>query len=124
MLQNADVAHGSFNGYAEVVRRNDAAIGELWQAVQQDPELADSTSFFIVPEFGRDTDLNARRGLDHGDGSEDLNYVTILAWGPDFKKGVVNKDTVRTIDVTPTICGMFGAEAALARGSRLPGLFA
>ena len=41
VLQNADVAHGSFNGYSEVIRRNDAAIGELWQAVQADPELAE-----------------------------------------------------------------------------------
>ncbi len=32
VLQNADIAHGSFNGYVEVVRRNDAAIGELWAA--------------------------------------------------------------------------------------------
>jgi len=124
VLQNADVAHGSFNAYSEVIRRNDAAIGELWTAVKEDPELADSTAFFIVPEFGRDADLNARRGLDHGDGSQDLNYVTVLAWGPDFKRGVVSTDTIRTIDVTPTICGMFGAEAKFARGSRLPGLFA
>ena len=34
VLQQADVAHGSFNGYAEVIRQNDAAIGELWKAVQ------------------------------------------------------------------------------------------
>ena len=28
VLQNADVAHGSYNAYVEVIRKNDAAIGE------------------------------------------------------------------------------------------------
>ncbi len=124
VLQNADIAHGSFNGYAEVIRRNDAALGELWAAVKADEELAESTSFFICPEFGRDRDLNARRGLDHGDGSDDLNYVSCVAWGPDFKKGKVVKDDVRVIDVTPSVCDLFGAQAKMSRGKRLPGLLA
>ncbi len=124
VLQNADIAHGSYNGYVEVIRRNDAAIGELWAAVKADPELAYSTAFFVLPEFGRDHDLNSRRGLDHGDGSDDLNYVSCLAWGPGFRRGAVVQEDVRTVDVTPTICKLFGAEAKLSRGKTLPGLMA
>jgi len=124
VLQNADIAHGSYNGYVEVIRRNDAAIGELWNIVKADPELAESTAFFVLPEFGRDADLNARRGLDHGDGSEDLRRVSLLAWGPDFRKGREASDEVRTIDVTPTICDLLGAEARHSRGRVLPGLYA
>jgi arylsulfatase A-like enzyme len=123
VLQNADVAHGSFNAYAEVVRRNDAAIGELITAIKGDDELRDSTAVFVLPEFGRDRDLNSRRGLDHGDGSDDLNYVQGVAWGPDFKRGREVTEDLRTIDVTPTICGLFGAEAKLAKGQALRGLF-
>ena len=124
VLQEADIAHGSYNGYVEVIRRNDAALGELWQAVKQDRDLAASTAFLIVPEFGRDRDLNSRRGLDHGDGSEDLSYVTCLAWGPDFKRASVVKEDVQVIDVAPTVCDLFGAKARYARGRRLPGLYA
>lgn len=124
VLQNADVAHGSYNGYVEVVRRNDAAIGELWTAVKNDPELASTTSFLVCPEFGRDRDLNARRGLDHGDGSEDLNYVSCLAWGPDFRRGAVVKDDVMVIDVAPTVCDLLGAKARHANGKVLPSLYA
>ena len=87
--------------------------------MKEDPELADSTAIFVVPEFGRDADLNSRRGLDHGDGSDDLRYVSGLAWGPDFRKGVVVKEDVRVIDFTPTICQVMGADAKLARGKRL-----
>ena len=124
VLQNADVAHGSYNAYVEVIRKNDAAIGEIWQAVKDDPELADSTAIFAVPEFGRDKDLNARRGLDHGDGSDDLQYVAGVAWGPDFKKGVTVKKDVRVIDFCPTICQVLGSDARLAQGKRLGKLLA
>ena len=124
VLQQADVAHGSFNAYVEVVRQNDAALGELVAAIRADRELADSTALVICPEFGRDADLNSRRGLDHGDGSEDLEYVSALAWGPDFRRNHVVQRDVRTIDVCPTVCEVFGVEARFARGARLPDLLA
>ena len=119
VLQNADIAHGSFNGYTEVIRRNDAAIGELMEAIQSDEELRDSTTVFVVPEFGRDADVNSRRGLDHGDGSDDLRFVHGVAWGPDFRRNVVIKDDRRTIDLTPTIADLFGCKARLAKGKIL-----
>lgn len=122
-LQNADVAHGSYNSYVEVIRRNDVALGELWNVVKTNPELSDSTTIIVLPEFGRDKDLNSRRGLDHGDGSDDLNYVSTVCWGPDFKRGKVVNQDVRTIDVCPTVCDLLGAKARHARGKKLSGLF-
>ena len=124
VLRDADIAHRSFSGYVDTIRRNDAALGEIMQAIRSDEQLASSTSVFVVPEFGRDSDLNTRRGLDHGDGSSDLNYVSCVAWGPDFARGKVVNDDVRVIDVAPTICELFGAKAPHARGRRLRGLFA
>ena len=124
VLQNADTAHGNFNGYVDVIRQNDAALGELWEAVKADPELRDSTSFIILPEFGRDRDLNSRRGLDHGDGSDDLRYVTTTCWGPDFKSGVEYDDVIDAIDVAPTVTSMFGTRAAFSKGKRISKAFA
>lgn len=124
VLQQADTAHGSFNGYVEIIRRNDEALGDLWRAVQGDPELRDSTTIVVLPEFGRDADLNSRRGLDHGDGSNDLEYVTATCWGPDFAKNRVVEDDVQAIDVCPSVCELLGASAAKARGKKLPRLFA
>ncbi len=105
--QNHDIAHGSYNGYVEVIRRNDAEIGRLWDSIQQDPDLKDSTAILITPEFGRDTNLNERNGLDHGDRSENLRKVFMIAAGPDFKKGKVIKKAVRTLDVCPTVMSLF-----------------
>ncbi len=105
--QNHDIAHGSYNGYVEVIRRNDAEIGRLWDSIQQDPDLKDSTAILITPEFGRDTNLNERNGLDHGDRSENLRKVFMIAAGPDFKKGKVIKKPVRTLDMCPTVMSLF-----------------
>jgi len=123
-LRNADVAHGSFNDYVSVIRRNDAELGALHDAILGDPQLAASTALFVLPEFGRDRDLNARRGLDHGDDSPELHQVSLVAWGPDFRKGKVVNQEVRSLDVCPAIASMFRVQAGSALGRPLPGLFA
>lgn len=123
-LNQHDVAHQSFNGYVEIIRRNDSEIGRLFDAVSQDPELAESTAILVLPEFGRDRDLNERNGLDHGDGSEELGKVALFAYGPDFKRGKTVKDHARTIDVCPTVCRLLGANPEFAKGAVLKGMLA
>src|SRR5262245_21017321 len=124
VVRDADQAHGSFNNYVQILRRNDEMLGELWNTVQGDRELAESTGFLVLPEFGRDADLNSRRGLDHGDGSDDLNYVSLVCAGPDFRRGEIVQEEVRTIDVCNTACALMGADPRYARGKRLPRLMA
>jgi hypothetical protein len=124
VLQNADVAHGSYNAYVEVIRRADEQLGRLWDSIQADPELKDSTSIFVLPEFGRDRNLNQRNGLDHGDNSPELLKVGMFAAGPDFRKGrTVSKD-MKSIDVCPTICELLGVDAAIAKGRAMSALLA
>jgi len=123
VLRDADVAHASFNNYVQVIRRNDEMLGQLLDSLRRDRELAETTSILVVPEFGRDADLNSRRGLDHGDGSDDFRYVTMVCAGPDFRRGEVVNEEVRTIDVCSTVCDLLGAEARYSRGTRLPRLY-
>ncbi len=106
-LQNADVAHGSYNSYVEVIRRNDAEIGKLWDAIQGDQELRETTSIVICPEFGRDKNLNQRNGLDHGDGSDSMRRVFLIAAGPDFKSNKVSTKEISTMAVCPTVMSLF-----------------
>lgn len=124
-LTNADVAHGSYNGYVDVLRRNDQELGRILDLVAADPQLRDSTSILVLPEFGRDRNLNQRNGLDHGDGSPELQKVACIAAGPDFAAtGKVVDAECNTIDVCPTVCRLLGVDAPLARGKPLPRLFA
>ncbi|MEQ1634302.1 MAG: twin-arginine translocation signal domain-containing protein [Planctomycetota bacterium] len=124
-LQNADIAHGSYNGYVEVIRRNDQEIGKLWDAVQQDPELKDSTTLLVCPEFGRDKDLNERNGLDHGDGSDCLQKVFLVGAGPDFARGKTLKNDGQTLDLCPTVLTLCGQKPGrMISGKVLDGAFA
>jgi len=123
VLQNADIAHGSYNAYVEVIRRADEQLGRLWDAIQADPELRDSTSVMILPEFGRDRNLNQRNGLDHGDNSPDLLKVGMIAAGPDFKQGRSISSGMKSIDVCPTVCELLGVRALHASGHTMRDLF-
>ncbi|MFT7464471.1 MAG: hypothetical protein ACI9EF_002827 [Pseudohongiellaceae bacterium] len=123
-LRAPDVAHGSFNDYVTTIKRNDQELGLLFDAITGDASLAESTALFVLPEFGRDRDFNARRGLDHGDQSQELLSVNTVAWGPDFKSGVVERSAVRSIDVAPTIVSLFGGRMGARSGSPIKELFA
>jgi len=124
VLQNADIAHGSFNGYSSVIQNADRQIGVLWDSIQADPELRDSTTIMVLPEFGRDSNLNQRNGLDHGDNGPDLRKVAMIAAGPDFKQGKTISKDFKSIDVTPTACALMGVKAEHAKGRVLKELFA
>jgi hypothetical protein len=115
-LAQADVGHGSYNAYVDVLRRNDAEIGKLWDQVQADPVMRGKTSLLLVPEFGRDRDLNKQGGLDHGDGSDDLRKITLIAVGPKFKRGKILRTECDLCDVKPTVCHLFGVEAQVTDG--------
>ena len=123
VLQNADIAHGSFNGYQSVIQSADAQIGRLWDSIQADPQLRDSTTIMVLPEFGRDSNLNQRNGLDHGDNSPDLRKVAMFAAGPDFKSGKTITKDFKSIDVTPTACALMGVKSEHAKGRVLKELF-
>jgi hypothetical protein len=124
-LQSADVAHGSYNSYLEVIRRNDEELGKLWDAVQQDDELKDKTAVLVLPEFGRDKDLNQRNGLDHGDDSDCLRKVFLIAAGPEFKRDKTLRTEISTHDVCPTVLSLFGRpQQKLVGGKPISDLFA
>ena len=118
-LAQADVGHGNFNAYVDVIRRNDGEIGSLWDMVQADKQLKGKTTFVMVPEFGRDRDLNKQGGLDHGDGSDDLRKVTMIIAGAGVKKGKTLTGDIEVVDIVPTICHLFGIEAPYSTGRML-----
>jgi hypothetical protein len=111
-LNNHDIAHGSYNGYVEVIRRNDAEIGRLWDAIQADEELRATTTIMICPEFGRDQNLNERNGLDHGDRTDSMRRVFMIGAGPDFKTNKVIHKEIQTLDLCPTALALFSRHKA------------
>ncbi|MEJ7607983.1 MAG: hypothetical protein WKF37_17375 [Bryobacteraceae bacterium] len=65
-----DVAHwGSYSLYLQAITRTDRLTGMLWDEVQVNPGYAGQTTVLVLPELGRDGDINTANGfLNHRSG--------------------------------------------------------
>ena len=99
-LHDIDIAHsGTFSLYLDGIQRTDRLCAELWQAIQKDPEYANKTTMFILPDFGRDSDIDSGgNGFQHHRTGDALSRTTwMMVLGPDVKQNVV-VDRPRGID--------------------------
>lgn len=143
-LLDVDVCHSDFNGYLRGQQLADACVRHLWDFIQSDPELRDTTTMIVLPEHGRhefsngnNPDSLGRSGIDHGQGDDGDRNVWMLALGPDIKKNQVIAPTgieqpgrtsgkYETIDAVMTAMSVLGHDQKLeseleAVGAR-PGL--
>ena len=118
-LHDIDIAHsGTFSLYIDGIKRSDRLCAELWQAIQKDPEYANKTTMFILPDFGRDSDIDSGgNGFQHHRTGDALSRTTwMIALGPNVKQNVVVDRRVESIDLVPTLGAYFGFDARLATG--------
>ena len=118
-LHDIDVAHaGAYSLYIEGIRRSDRLCAELWKAIQTEPEYAGNTTFFILPDFGRDSDDDSGgNGFQHHRTGDTLSRTTwLLVAGPGTRQGVVFDRAVDSMDLVPTLGSMLGFNASLAQG--------
>ena len=118
-MHDVDIAHsGAYSLYVDAIRRTDRLCGELWQAVQADPEYAGVTTMFILPDFGRDADMEAGgNGFQHhrtGDAASRTTWM--MALGAGVRAGVVYDRPVESIDLVPTLGSMLGFQAQSSQG--------
>jgi hypothetical protein len=121
-LHDIDIAHsGTFSLYLEGIKRSDRLCAELWRAIQQDPEYANKTSMFILPDFGRDSDIESGgNGFQHhrtGDATSRTTWM--IALGPNAKQNVVVDRPVESIDLVPTLGSLLRFDARLSPGKSL-----
>ena len=122
-LHDIDIAHsGTYSMYIEGIRRSDRLCAEIWQAIQSDPEYADRTTMFILPDFGRDSDTDpGGNGFQHHRTGDPLSRTTwMMALGPNIRKGVVIDRPVESIDLVPTLGSLLGFDPRFAQGKALP----
>src|SRR5216683_1420709 len=81
-----DVAHwGSYSLYLRAIQKTDELTGRLWDEVQSNRHYRDKTTMIVVPELGRDGDMNAANGfLNHRSGDPSCRNVWALAIGGGF----------------------------------------
>jgi len=119
-MHDMDVAHsGAYSLYIEGIRRTDRLCGELWKAVQSEPEYKDNTTLFILPDFGRDADDDAGgNGFQHhrtGDAASRTTWM--MALGKGVREGVIYDQQIQSIDLVPTLGAIMGFSSNLAEGT-------
>jgi hypothetical protein len=121
-LHDIDVAHsGTFSLYIDGIKRCDRLCAELWRAIQKDPEYANKTTMFILPDFGRDSDVDSGgNGFQHhrtGDATARTTWMMVL--GPGIRQNVVVDRAVESIDLVPTLGALLGFDARYSKGKAI-----
>jgi hypothetical protein len=118
-LHDIDIAHsGAFSLYIDGIRRCDRLCAEIWQAIQKDPEYANKTTMFVLPDFGRDSDIDpGGNGFQHHRTGDPMSRTTwMLVLGPGIRQNVVVDRPVESIDLIPTLGARMGFDARYSRG--------
>ena len=118
-LHDIDIAHsGAFSLYISGIQRTDRLCAELWQTIQKEPEYANKTTMFILPDFGRDSDIDSGgNGFQHHRTGDALSRTTwMMALGPDVKHNVVIDRPVESVDLIPTLGSYFGFDPRFSSG--------
>lgn len=121
-LHDMDIAHsGAFSLYVEGIQRSDRLCADIWSAIQSEPEYANKTTMFVLPDFGRDSDFDAGgNGFQHHRTGDALSRTTwMMVLGPGIREGVMVDRPVTSLDLVPTIGAKLGFATPLAKGNRL-----
>jgi hypothetical protein len=118
-LHDIDIAHsGAFSLYLDGIKRSDRLCAELWQTIQKDPEYANKTTMFILPDFGRDSDIESGgNGFQHHRTGDALSRTTwMMVLGPGIKHNAVVDRPIESTDLIPTLGAYFGFDARFSSG--------
>jgi hypothetical protein len=119
-LHDMDVAHsGAYSLYIEGIQRTDRLCGEIWQMIESDPEYKGRTTMLILPDFGRDSDLDASgNGFQHHRTGDALSRTTwMMALGPHIRQNTTVDRRLNSLDLVPTLGAMMGFPTPGAKGT-------
>ncbi len=118
-LHDIDIAHaGAYSLYVDGIQRTDRLCGELWKEIQRLPEYAGKTAMLILPDFGRDSDMEpGGNGFQHHRTGDALSRTTwMMLMGPGLSEGVVVDRAIESTDVVPTLGSLLGFSTSFAQG--------
>ncbi|ACO33889.1 hypothetical protein ACP_0069 [Acidobacterium capsulatum ATCC 51196] len=121
-LHDMDIAHsGAYSLYVEGIQRSDRLCGEIWNAIQTEPEYAGKTTMFILPDFGRDSDFDSGgNGFQHHRTGDALSRTTwMMVLGPGIRQGQMIQRPVDSLDLVPTLGALLGFATPRVQGRPL-----
>jgi len=124
-LHDIDIAHaGAFSLYLDGIRRSDRLCAEIWKMIQSEPEYAGKTTMYILPDFGRDSDIETGgNGFQHhrtGDARSRTTWMLVI--GPGVRQNVVVDRPIDSSDLVPTLGSYFGFSPRFSQGRPVEGL--
>jgi hypothetical protein len=109
--------------YIEGIRNTDSYVYQIWNFIEKDRYYKGETAMFITNDHGRHLD-NVNDGyISHGDTCYGCRHISLLAFGPDFKKGEVIKINRELIDIPATIAEILRFPMPTGQGSIMSELF-
>ncbi|HUH62018.1 MAG TPA: hypothetical protein VLZ50_03425 [Terracidiphilus sp.] len=110
-----DVAHwGSYSLYLQAITKTDRLTGMLWEEIQSNPSYKDRTTMLVLPELGRDGDINAANGfLNHRSGDPSCRNMWLLAMGA--APGEIERPVFH-VDLAATTAELLGFKAGEITG--------
>jgi hypothetical protein len=114
---------GNWNKYLRGIANDDRYAKQLWDFLQKDKFYRKTTALFITTDHGRHLDNVDGGFVDHGDNCEGCQHISLLALGPDFKKGQIVAERHTLLDISTTVARLMGFEFSQSRGKVLKELF-
>ncbi|MBH8559773.1 sulfatase-like hydrolase/transferase [Hymenobacter negativus] len=114
---------GNWPNYIRGINRDDRYVQQLYDFLQKSKAYRNNTALFVTNDHGRHLDTVPPGWTEHGDGCEGCRHISLLALGPDFRKGRTVKDTCTLVDVPSTVAYMLGIPFAQGQGKSIDALF-
>ena len=114
---------GNWDNYVKETKTTYRFCRKIWDFLQNDSVYSGSTTVFITNDHGRHSDGVSNGFISHGDGCEGCRHVLLYASGPDFKEGVVVKNSHEQLDVPVTIGALLGFDIPGSQGKVMWDLF-
>jgi hypothetical protein len=115
-----DVAHwGSYSLYLNAITKTDRLTGMLWDEIQSNHAYQGKTTMLVLPELGRDGDVNAANGfLNHRSGDPSCRNMWLLAMGAAVPKGETERPIFH-VDVAATAAELLAVKAGGLAGTAM-----
>ena len=103
----------------QAITKTDRLTGMLWEEIQSNPSYKDRTTMLVLPELGRDGDINTANGfLNHRSGDASCRNMWMLAMGAGAGPGEVERPVFH-VDLAATAAELLGFKAGEITGRPL-----
>lgn len=120
---DANAHQNDWENYLRTLKNCDDYANELWKIIQADSVMGGKTALLITNDHGRHLDGVKDGFISHGDKCEGCRHISLLALGPDFKKGASVCEPGELIDISATIAEILGFKMPTSKGKVLKELF-